>query len=265
MRSIGGVAFFRCCCAKGTFRLPLQALRRVMSGQVLYGPFARRWVRWARLLDHRTQLRPGPGHKPLVHHLAGRDRFVAPSSFRTELSKASRDAGTRSKQTVPPAKPSDARMYRAAWPACGLGCGLTQQPSLWPPPASMQQRRVAPASPLGARPQAFLSQCEAKSARAQLPCFAEPGPPTAGGATRRLSPLTTLLEAQGGCARTVARSTTLAMPTDSLRARCCSSLCRVAQRSCFRGGDERYPLAAARRLVLAQTLAYGFRLWLCPF
>ena len=110
----------------------------------------------------------------------------------------------------------------------------------------MQQRRVAPVAPLEARPQAFLSQCDATSARAQLPCFAEPGPLTAGGATRRLSPLTTLLEAQGDCARTVARSSTLATPTDSLRARCCSSLCRVAQRSCFCAASESWP--ASRRL-----------------
>ena len=77
-------------------------------------------------------------------------------------------------------------------------------PSLAQQHGCTQQRRVAPPPRERAR-RRFSRRGQATSARAQRPRFAEPGPAASGGACKRLSPPTTLLEAQSGCARAVER------------------------------------------------------------
>jgi len=77
-------------------------------------------------------------------------------------------------------------------------------PSLAQQHGCTQQRRVAPPPRERAR-RRFSRRGQATSARARRPRFAEPGPAASGGACKRLSPLTTLLEAKSGCARAVAR------------------------------------------------------------
>ena len=134
------------------------------------------------------------------------------------------------------------RRFQQAWPLVLLPQWLrrrTQRPRGW----------SSSRAPWGARLQGPLSQLWSTSARAQLPFFvALLGPDQGGQSHRGFSPLTRPLEADQGCARTVARAARLVSRTASLRARreaVAGGMHRVASvaggRSTHRGSRGRAP------------------------